>query len=381
MIRPWRRIPALAILLAVASAAHAQSPYPQIPTDWDLLMLKLVNAARTNPAAENQRRGTNYSHPAVPPLAYDPAVGRAAQNHTSWMVANNSLTHAEIAGTPGYSGASLGARINYVGYSWSAVGENILWRSNTPTINASLTQSNHVGWWNSTGHRDNLMSANYAVLGNSALNGSQHYATQNFARPLSGARTYLFGVFYDDLNNTGAWEPRGATDPNREGLAGVNYNVFQAGTSTLVGSGSTLANGAFSFRVGSGNYDVQFLPDGGTQWIYGVSLSGQNVDVGDIALAASSAPGDYNGDGLVDGRDLLAWQSAFGSTVVSPYDGADGNGSGMIDGGDILLWQRSLREAGVAPATAWVPEPSSIVLTLLSGAAAVILRRFRSSGI
>ena len=89
MLTVIRSSAALALLLVVVGSAPAQSTAPQVPADWDLLMLKLVNAARTDPARENLRRHTNYSHTPVPPLAYDPRVGRAAENHNRWMSARD----------------------------------------------------------------------------------------------------------------------------------------------------------------------------------------------------------------------------------------------------------------------------------------------------
>jgi hypothetical protein len=52
------------------------------------------------------------------------------------------------------------------------------------------------------------------------------------------------------------------------------------------------------------------------------------------------APGDFNGDGRVDGVDFLIWQSHYPNFVggATP-DGGDANGDGKVDGGDFLIWQ------------------------------------------
>jgi hypothetical protein len=68
----------------------AQSTAEQVPTDWDLYMLRLINRARTDPTAEDFRQGTNYGESVAPPLAYSTILGRAAQNHTEWMGANRN---------------------------------------------------------------------------------------------------------------------------------------------------------------------------------------------------------------------------------------------------------------------------------------------------
>ena len=48
--------------------------------------------------------------------------------------------------------------------------------------------------------------------------------------------------------------------------------------------------------------------------------------------------GDYNNNGLVDGRDLLIWQRTLGDEVLNEGDGADGDESGFIDDGDFAFW-------------------------------------------
>ena len=51
-------------------------------------------------------------------------------------------------------------------------------------------------------------------------------------------------------------------------------------------------------------------------------------------------PGDFTGDGRVDGLDFLNWQSHYPNFVggATP-DGGDGNGDGKVDGLDFLVWQ------------------------------------------
>jgi hypothetical protein len=57
-------------------------------------------------------------------------------------------------------------------------------------------------------------------------------------------------------------------------------------------------------------------------------------------FGVDSAPprADFDGDGIVDGHDFLAWQRGFGKTGPTLADG-DANGDGAVDGGDLSLWQ------------------------------------------
>jgi hypothetical protein len=55
------------------------------------------------------------------------------------------------------------------------------------------------------------------------------------------------------------------------------------------------------------------------------------------------APGDFNGDGKVDGVDFLIWQSHYPTASGATPDGGDANGDGKVDGVDFLVWQANYR--------------------------------------
>ena len=75
---------------------------------------------------------------------------------------------------------------------------------------------------------------------------------------------------------------------------------------------------------------------------------------------STGLPGNFDGDGDVDGEDLLIWETAFGVD-----DSGDANGDGDTDGADFLIWQRSFGSGSVAAGA--VPEPSTIVVAVLGG--------------
>jgi len=87
-----------------------------------------------------------------------------------------------------------------------------------------------------------------------------------------------------------------------------------------------------------------------------------------IATApAAGIPGDFNGDGNVDGADFLVWQQGFGSE----FDAADlGNWEANFGAGAAL--------AAATTTVAVVPEPTSALLMLLGGVMAGGMRRFRT---
>jgi hypothetical protein len=96
-----------------------------------------------------------------------------------------------------------------------------------------------------------------------------------------------------------------------------------------------------------------------------------------IVFEASEAlpgdTGDFDGDGTVDGDDLVQWKGDFGVNGDS-----DADGDGDSDGNDFLIWQRTLGPTppgGATPAVTGVPEPQS--LALLVGAVGVLAGRRR----
>ncbi|MEO1088056.1 MAG: FG-GAP-like repeat-containing protein [Acidobacteriota bacterium] len=79
-----------------------------------------------------------------------------------------------------------------------------------------------------------------------------------------------------------------------------------------------------------------------------------------------AAAGDFDNDGDVDPADFGAWFTTFGSTTNLA---ADGNADGVVNAADYTVWRD-----GFAPASSSVPEPSSLALVALAGAALVARR-------
>jgi len=76
---------------------------------------------------------------------------------------------------------------------------------------------------------------------------------------------------------------------------------------------------------------------------------------------------DFNGDGAVNGSDLMPWSSAFGSTdlQIDSLRFGDANRDRVVDGVDFLQWQQAVVKSG-QPAN--VPEPScdSLLLAVIA---------------
>lgn len=87
--------------------------------------------------------------------------------------------------------------------------------------------------------------------------------------------------------------------------------------------------------------------------------------------------GDFNRDGVVDGADLLEWQSQLGSTGLYPLANkpSDANADGKVDDVDRTIWQEDFDAAQPAVAHP-IPEPGTVTLAVIS---LVQLRRWGAS--
>ncbi|MCC7083803.1 MAG: hypothetical protein IT427_02220 [Pirellulales bacterium] len=88
-------------------------------------------------------------------------------------------------------------------------------------------------------------------------------------------------------------------------------------------------------------------------------------------------PGDFDGDGDVDGADFVAWQTHFPTASGATLAGGDADGDGDVDGADFVSWQTNFPFTS-GPGMAAVPEPAAIWLAAMAAfAIASVCRRQR----
>ncbi len=116
----------------------------------------------------------------LPPYTWSAALARGAHLHNMRMVAFGQLSH-QCPGEP-----DLGARVTNDGLAWRAAGENIGW-SNYPDPQQGVL-SNHQGMMAeqppNDGHRRNILSTSFGLVGIDVLIDSQHgvWLTEDFAQ-------------------------------------------------------------------------------------------------------------------------------------------------------------------------------------------------------
>ncbi|TVP76472.1 MAG: hypothetical protein EA353_11990 [Puniceicoccaceae bacterium] len=217
------------------------------PTDYEQLMLELVNRARADPGAEAARLGIDLNENLTPgtiadtpkqPLGSHRFLIDASRGHSQWMLDNDIFSHT------GEGDSNPSARALAAGYP-SGAGENISWGGTTGTVDPeAYTHGRHNGLFISPGHRVNICNGGHREIGLGILlgqffsgetNWNALMATQKFGSSNATPWPFVVGVAYYDFNNNGAYDPG-------EGIGGIEVNIDGGSyyTTTASAGGYTL---------------------------------------------------------------------------------------------------------------------------------------------
>ncbi|BBO35194.1 beta strand repeat-containing protein [Lacipirellula parvula] len=203
------------------------------------------------------------------------------------------------------------------------------------------------------------LNLNVGVTGGGTITNSGVLGTAGttpFAATLNSTGTLLFDIGASNLdffNITGNATLSGLVDIRLE------PGFTPAGSYTLLTVSGTLSAPSLALDPSDAS--------GYTLGVVGKSLV---LTVG----GSTVIPGDFNGNGVVDGADLTKWKADFGAGA-----GSDANSDGRTDGGDFLIWQRNYGRTSATTAAAAVPEPSTVLLGGIAVALTAAARRRRRS--
>ena len=117
------------------------------------------------------------------------------------------------------------------------------------------------------------------------------------------------------------------------------------------------ADGTINFNGFWGDYELK---------INNQIIGTFTLNKGTTQYSVVIAPGDYNGDHVVDAQDYLVWRLTDGSTTDLR---ADGNGDRVIDANDYDIWKSrfGISYGSGTSLTSQVPEPGAAALLLIAG--------------
>jgi fibronectin-binding autotransporter adhesin len=214
---------------------------------------------------------------------------------------------------------------------------------------------------------------------NGAITAATSVTVNGGAVTLAGANTYTGDntINGGSLTASGASATFGAGDVTVNGgsaviSAGVANAIHDSATLTLLGGGAAGSADAGFISLDAGiNEQIAALVLGNTlqtSGTYGATGSGAtNINdeyfsgLGIITVASLGVPGDYNGNGVVDGADYVLWRN--GGPLQNEVDNP-----GTVNQADYTAWRarfgNSGAGSGLGDSTA-VPEPATLLLSLL----------------
>ncbi|MCM8533352.1 MAG: CAP domain-containing protein [Lentisphaeraceae bacterium] len=225
--------------------ALSQEAVNSTPTDQETKLLELINRFRSNPTKEAKLILNSIDVPEFvnkklflqevstlkpqQPLFFDRRLIQAARSHNKYQM-QHGQGHTQLKGKDGFSGKNVKKRINKVGLTAQLLGSG----ENTYMFAQSLFhgqaafiidwgQGGEGGMQENRGHRLNLISSNYKLVGLAVQQSDKYLAiTQNFA---SVTGHFIGGVAYEDKNGNGTYDLN-------EGIGGVRVDYKDKTTFT-----------------------------------------------------------------------------------------------------------------------------------------------------
>jgi hypothetical protein len=224
-----------------------------------------------------------------------------------------------------------------------------LWQENTGESGAAITTD------------DDIFNPKPEVEGGTITVGTWHHvAATRLGDQLS---LYVDGVLVtaqDTGNNPGGFNP--LTLPANYDLSGLTQKGACIGANLLQTTGA-----AENFTDGFVD-DVAVFDVALTQAQIQSLVSGTKTP-----LTVLPKPGDFDGDGDVDGADFIVWQTNFPKEGGATLSQGNADGDSDVDGADFAVWQSNFPFVPT-PGASPVPEPSAFFL-ILAGLGAVCVCR------
>ena len=182
-------------------------------------------------------------------------------------------------------------------------------------------------------------------------------------------------LVFDDVNSDATFYIR-TIDPTTGNP--IAESVIDAGSLGL--STSSWSNHSVFFDINDPAWVgdlIQFGITSRSSNSSGTEILLDNVSFTDGVPAVDDA--DFDNSGLVDGLDFLIWQANFGAGGQTDNTMGDANGDGTVDSDDLAVWETQYGTSPLVANGAAVPEPSSLLLGIVSASLLTAMRRRREA--
>ncbi|WP_390910828.1 CAP domain-containing protein [Pseudosulfitobacter sp. SM2401] len=287
-------------------------------------------------------------------LVLNTLLNDSSEDHSSWMIETDQFSHT------GEDGSSATERMEAANYpfegSWSS-GENIAWQSERGDegITDDVVDL-HESLMESTGHRENILNANFTEIGIGIEEGDMDgwdavVVTQNFASTdgdtsatVESGDDSLSGTGSDDVLTGGTADDEikgGNGDDSISGGSGADKLYGQSGDDTLIGGadGDTVNGGGGNdfLQGGTGTDYVRGGVGADTMW----GGTGNDTMVGNAdndAILGGAGADRLNGGGGDDtlnggtgddylkggvGSDVFVFAEGMGADEIHSFDSSE----------------------------------------------------------
>ncbi len=197
------------------------------------------------------------------------------------MATHNLFQHETVPGSSFYNYTNTPEpwdRMEAEGYNWNYAGENI-------AAGYVGSEAAYVGWWNSTGHRENMYSTNFHEIGLGyyyyAASTYGYYYTMDLGS--SGNNCFFTDTIFRDSNTNGIYD-------QAEAIAGVAVKLLVNGVQTSYYDISSSC-GSFAIPIQSiaGNATVQVVLSNTTAASITLSIPKDYKNYATVTLAAGTS--------------------------------------------------------------------------------------------
>ncbi len=313
-------------------------------TDYEQLLVELLNRDRANPTAAVTRYGLNSVNDGLAagtislspkqPLAPHQALLNAAGAHSDDMLARNFFSHT----APSPKASTFDQRVLNAGYNYFTTGENLAWETYTNGSTVARTGvifKLHQELFLSPGHRTNILEPDYDEIGTGISFGKTPYQSATFAGGDVSIVTENFGsrdnYYANYIFLTGVAYTDGIIDDDfysvGEGLGGVTITATSRSATYQTTTAST---GGYALRLAPGTYTV--TASGGALSssivLQNVIVGWQNVKVDFVPLAGGPTPpvisaisDDFGlqDDGITNDNTLQIHGTGIPNSLITVY--------------------------------------------------------------